>query len=211
MRKEDITNNVVKMHSPTTQIKSSKGTFSHVLLVVTYHRETFQRNYECAREASMYECMYVWMHHAWMYECMNASCIMHEWMNAWMNECMNACINVCMYVWMYECMNVCMYVWMYECMIVWMHVCMYACMYECMYVWMHVCMNAWLYECMYVSLFSSSKKDQKRSITSKKLTLRKKTRIKPGTKWYRTKQSSTKPFYIFDYQSPPRSPLPSLW
>jgi hypothetical protein len=39
----------------------------------------------------------------------------------------------------------------------------------CMYVWMHVCMNAWLYECMYVSLFSSSKKDQKRSVTSKKL------------------------------------------
>ncbi|BAB01427.1 unnamed protein product [Arabidopsis thaliana] len=41
---------VVKMHSPTTKI-SSQGTFSHVLLVVTYHRETFQRNYECASEA----------------------------------------------------------------------------------------------------------------------------------------------------------------
>jgi hypothetical protein len=39
MRKEDITSNVVKIHSPTTQM-SSQGTFYHVLLVVTYYQET---------------------------------------------------------------------------------------------------------------------------------------------------------------------------
>jgi len=57
-----------------------------------------------------------------------------------------------------------------------MYVCMNACMYECMTIWMYVCK----------SLFFKQERPEKICNIKKVKSYEKKTRIKPGTKWYRT-------------------------